>query len=119
MFGSISRSWSLIKESMAVLRKDPELMVFPVIAFIAGIVVAGILGGIAAATGAFSDCTAPARFGQVISCFLRSILHKILPVTASLRRCAAPADCSARSIRVSALRSSPVFPGMPDTRSLA
>ena len=59
------------------------------------------------------------RFGQVVSCFLRSILHKIRPVTASLGRCAAPGDCSARSIRVSAVRSSPVFPGMPDTHSLA
>lgn len=54
MFDALSRSWKLAGESLKVLRKDPELMVFPVISFIAGVVVAGVLGGIGFATGSFS-----------------------------------------------------------------
>ena len=34
MFGSIERSWNLAKESMGVIRKDPELMIFPSVSFI-------------------------------------------------------------------------------------
>lgn len=50
--GSFERSWTLAKQSLAVVRKDPKLMVFPVISFIAGVIVAGIVAGIAFGTGA-------------------------------------------------------------------
>jgi len=43
MFESVERSWNLAKESLGVIRKDPELMIFPIVSFIAGVIVAGIL----------------------------------------------------------------------------
>lgn len=55
MFEALARSWNLAKESMRVLRQDPELILFPVISFIAGVVIAGVLGGIGFATGGFGD----------------------------------------------------------------
>jgi hypothetical protein len=55
MFEALARSWNLAKESMRVLRQDPELILFPVISFIAGVVIAGVLGGTGFATGGFSD----------------------------------------------------------------
>ena len=63
MFGSIGRSWNLAKQSLGVVRKDPELMIFPVIAFIAGVVVAGILGGVGFATGAFGGSQSVSALG--------------------------------------------------------
>lgn len=51
MFESLERSWRLAKESLGVLRKDPELMIFPIISFIAGVLVAGVVAGIAFGTG--------------------------------------------------------------------
>ncbi len=53
MFGSIERSWNLAKESLGVIRKDPELMIFPIVSFIAGVIVAGILGTAAFFTDGF------------------------------------------------------------------
>ncbi len=55
MFDALGRSWRLAKQSLAVLRKDPELMVFPVISFITGVVIAGVLGGIGLTTKAFGE----------------------------------------------------------------
>ena len=63
MFGSIGRSWNLAKQSLGVVRKDPELMIFPIIAFIAGVVVAGILGGVGFATGAFGGSQSISALG--------------------------------------------------------
>ena len=63
MFGSIGRSWNLAKQSLGVVRKDPELMIFPIIAFIAGVVVAGILGGVGFATGAFGGSQSVSALG--------------------------------------------------------
>ncbi len=40
MFGRISRSWTLVKASAAVLRSDKELLLFPVISAIATLLVA-------------------------------------------------------------------------------
>jgi hypothetical protein len=60
MFGSIERSWNLAKESMGVIRKDPELMIFPIVSFIAGVVVAGVLGTLAFFTDSFGGNTVSA-----------------------------------------------------------
>lgn len=49
--GSLSRSWDLARQSLGVLRQDPKLVVFPVISFLAGVVLAGIVAGIAFGTG--------------------------------------------------------------------
>ena len=51
MFETLGRSYRLAIESLRLLRKDPELMLFPVISFIASVVVAGILGGLGIVTG--------------------------------------------------------------------
>jgi hypothetical protein len=40
MFDKISRSWTLVKASAAVLRSDKELLLFPVISSIAALLVA-------------------------------------------------------------------------------
>ncbi|MCK7593393.1 DUF6159 family protein [Pseudomarimonas salicorniae] len=52
MFATLSRSWSLIKASAAVLRSDSELLVFPLISSVAALLVAasfllplGLIGG--------------------------------------------------------------------------
>lgn len=63
MFESIGRSWNLAKQSLGVVRKDPELMIFPFIAFIAGVVVAGVLGGVGFATGAFGGSQSVSAIG--------------------------------------------------------
>lgn len=62
MFDAISRSWNLMKDSLKVLRQEPVLAVFPIIAFVASVVLAGVLGGIGGALGWFSgaDGVAPA-----------------------------------------------------------
>ncbi len=60
MFDSIGRSWNLAKESLGVIRKDPELMIFPIVSFIAGVVVAGILGMLAFFTDSFGGNTVSA-----------------------------------------------------------
>lgn len=33
MFESVERSWNLAKESLGVIRKDPELMILPIASF--------------------------------------------------------------------------------------
>jgi hypothetical protein len=42
MFGAAGRSWNPAKESPAVIRKDPELMVSLAVSSLAGAVVAGM-----------------------------------------------------------------------------
>jgi hypothetical protein len=42
MFGSIERSWNLAKESLGVIRKDHEIMIFLIVSFIAGVIATGI-----------------------------------------------------------------------------
>lgn len=54
MFDSIGRSWHLFKDSLAVLRQEPVLTVFPAIAFVTSVLLAGVLGGIAGGLGWFS-----------------------------------------------------------------
>ena len=51
MFETLGRSYRLAIESLRLLRKDPELMLFPVISFIASVVVAGVMGGLGFASG--------------------------------------------------------------------
>ncbi len=51
MFQTIGRTWTLAKLSWAVLMKDKELVLFPVMAFISVVVLVGIFIGIAATTG--------------------------------------------------------------------
>ena len=72
MFGSWSRSWNLAKESLRVLRKDPELMLFPIVAFITGVVLAGVFGGLGFAVGGFSNegVTASGIFFVILFYFL-------------------------------------------------
>ncbi len=55
MFQALARSWRLSQQSIGVLRKDPELMLFPVISFVSGIVVAGVIGGLGFAVGGFGE----------------------------------------------------------------
>lgn len=52
---ALVRSWRLAGESLKVFRKDPELMAFPAVSFIAGVLVAGVLGGLGVVTRGFSD----------------------------------------------------------------
>ena len=66
MFGSIERSWNLAKESMGVIRKDPELMIFPIVSFIAGVVVAGVLGTLAFFTDSFGGDSTVSALGIVL-----------------------------------------------------
>jgi hypothetical protein len=66
MFGSIERSWKLAKESMGVIRKDPELMIFPIVSFIAGVVVAGGLFTLAFFTDSFGGDSTVSALGIVL-----------------------------------------------------
>ncbi len=66
MFESIGRSWNLAKESLGVIRKDPELMIFPVISFIAAVVVAGILSMLAFFTDSFGGNNGISALGIVL-----------------------------------------------------
>jgi len=66
MFGSIERSWKLAKESMGVIRKDPELMIFPIVSFIAGVVVAGGLFTLALFTDSFGGASTVSPLGIVL-----------------------------------------------------
>jgi len=66
VFESIGRSWNLAKESLGVIRKDPELMVFPIVSFIAGVVVAGILGTVAFLTGSLGGDDTISPLGVVL-----------------------------------------------------
>jgi hypothetical protein len=66
MFGSIGRSWNLAKESMGVIRKDPELMIFPIVSFVIGVVVAGILGTLAFFTDSFGGDSTVSPLGIVL-----------------------------------------------------
>jgi hypothetical protein len=65
MFGSIERSWNLAKESLGVIRKDPELMIFPIVSFIAGVVVAGVLGTLAFFTDSFGGDSTVSPLGII------------------------------------------------------
>jgi len=65
MFESIGRSWHLFKDSLAVLRQEPVLAVFPVIAFTASVLVAGVLGGFAFALGWFGGADGISPSGWV------------------------------------------------------
>jgi hypothetical protein len=66
MFGSIGRSWNLAKESMGVIRKDPEFMIFPIVSFAIGVVVAGILGTLAFFTDSFGGDSTVSPLGIVL-----------------------------------------------------
>jgi hypothetical protein len=66
MFESVERSWNLAKESLGVIRKDPELMIFPIVSFIAGVIVAGILGTAAFFTNAFNGDDTGTAIGIVL-----------------------------------------------------
>jgi hypothetical protein len=66
MFESIGRSWNLAKESLGVIRKDPELMIFPIVSFIAGVVVAGVLGTLAFFTDSFGGDSTVSALGIVL-----------------------------------------------------
>ena len=66
MFGSIGRSWNLAKESMGVIRKDPELMIFPIVSFIACVIVLGILGTVAFFTDSFGGDSTVSPLGIVL-----------------------------------------------------
>lgn len=65
MFESIGRSWNLAKESLGVIRKDPELMLFPIVSFVAGVVIAGILGTLAFVTGGIGGDRAISALGII------------------------------------------------------
>lgn len=55
MFDSWTRSWRLAKQSWHVLKQDKELAIFPVISFIFGVVLAGILASVGIAFGVFDE----------------------------------------------------------------
>jgi NADH-quinone oxidoreductase subunit N len=55
MLESFKRSYHLAVESYHVLRQDPELLVFPVVSFVAMLVAMGVVGTVAMAAGAFSE----------------------------------------------------------------
>ncbi|MFN8640001.1 MAG: DUF6159 family protein [Dehalococcoidia bacterium] len=61
MFGTIEQTMSLIGMSWSVLRRDRELLAFPVMAFLAVAAVVGVFAGIAYETGTLERLLAAAR----------------------------------------------------------
>jgi hypothetical protein len=53
MFATIGRTWNLAKLSWAVLMKDKELLLFPVMSFVSIALIVGLFLSIALATGSF------------------------------------------------------------------
>ena len=51
MFQTIGRTWELIKMSWAVLKKDRELVLFPVMSTVALVILAGLMMGVGAGVG--------------------------------------------------------------------
>ena len=51
MFRTLERTWDLTKLSWRVLKKDRELVLFPVFAAVALLILAGLMSGIGASTG--------------------------------------------------------------------
>jgi len=51
---------------MGVIRKDPELMIFPIVSFIVGVVVAGVLGTLAFFTDSFGGNSTVSPLGIVL-----------------------------------------------------
>ena len=51
MFQTIGRTWELIKMSWAVLKKDRELVLFPVMSTVALVILAGLMMGVGASVG--------------------------------------------------------------------
>lgn len=51
MFATLGRTWDLTKLSWRVLKKDRELVLFPVFAAVALLILAGLMSGIGASTG--------------------------------------------------------------------
>jgi Family of unknown function (DUF6159)/Plasma-membrane choline transporter len=66
MFGSIKRSWNLAKESLGVIRKDPELMIFPIVSFIASVIVGGLLLTVGIFTNSFGGNSPVSALGIVL-----------------------------------------------------
>ncbi len=66
MFDAIGRSWNLAKESLGVIRKDPELMVFPIVSFVAGVIVAGVLGILGLFTNSFGGDNGISALGIIL-----------------------------------------------------
>ena len=55
MFESWKRSWELVKQSWRVLKQDKELAVFPIVSFIFGVLIAGILASVGIAFGILDE----------------------------------------------------------------
>ncbi|MCY4110802.1 MAG: hypothetical protein OXF96_02540, partial [Chloroflexi bacterium] len=51
MFQTIGRTWELIKMSWAVLKKDRELVLFPVMSTVALVILAGLMMGVGSGLG--------------------------------------------------------------------
>lgn len=51
MFQTIGRTWELIKMSWAVLKKDRELVLFPVMSTVALVILAGLMMGVGSSVG--------------------------------------------------------------------
>jgi Family of unknown function (DUF6159) len=68
--GRIGRGWQLTKESWVVVRRDRSLMVFPVVAGIAGLVVVAIFGGAGAALYLGADSEPAAIVVLVIGAYV-------------------------------------------------
>ena len=66
MFESIERSWNLAKESLGVIRKDPELMIFPIVSFIACVVAFGTIGVLGFFTDSFGGDNTVSALGIVL-----------------------------------------------------
>ena len=66
MFRSIERSWNLAKESLGVIRKDPELMIFPIVSFITCVVAFGTIGVLGFFTDSFGGDNTVSALGIVL-----------------------------------------------------
>ncbi|HML23821.1 MAG TPA: DUF6159 family protein [Aggregatilinea sp.] len=63
MFTRLSRSWELVKASAAVLRSDKELILFPLVSFIASVIIMITFAVPMALAGLFDEVSTNGQFG--------------------------------------------------------
>lgn len=63
MFARISNSWDLVKASAAVLRSDKELILFPLVSFVASVIITITFAVPMGLAGVFDDATSGGHLG--------------------------------------------------------
>lgn len=79
MTNVFSRSYHLTMQSVRVLRHDPELMLFPVISFIALVVGVGLLGGLLLGTG-YLPVANETTFAGIVGLFLTYLVSYFIVI---------------------------------------